>query len=80
MIEIRDLLAALWLDQDLDDGTGFSAEWAHRLIRDYRDAAHDGDCTDQCYTCTRCQVDMAFTAADVILAELGKAGYEIRAR
>jgi hypothetical protein len=42
--------------------------WARNLLTNGKDAAHSGDCTNECHSCIRCTADRALRDADAILA------------
>lgn len=50
--------------------------WAHNLLTNGKDAAHSGDCTNECHSCVRCTADRALRDADAILAAAGRAALQ----
>lgn len=65
----REKVAAFLLARDENyAATPHMLAWAEKLIRDCKDAEHDGDCTNKSHTCHRCTADQALDDADKIIA------------
>ena len=55
---------------NLDEGLAPNDPWGHRLIGSNRDATHRGDCTKECFTCSRCLYDAETVRAAKLLSAL----------